>query len=839
MANWTTIKEAIASVIKTNGNQEITGVILQNTLNSIINSIGENATFAGVAIPTTNPGTPDGPTFYIATTAGSYSNFGSIKVLKGESAILRWNNGVWAKNTFKPMTDFNSVFNANGKSLTEFEREITYDVSANNNDAVFKSLQTLLSSSNLNTLIPLSVRHGGMSIKFIQGSVPNYDNKYVQYRLTSNEWSYDISDWRSNDDIIDEITEKTVIQSPNIINPATTVQYAVNSATGKLLVTPIYADYRTTDYISVSEGDIFVFNNNVYENRYATYDSSRECVPKDASYVSLITYAGTYDGQSYNYTGRRVIDNKYGVLVIPNGVSYIRVCAASQADMNGAMLIKIGTISEMLSSELSEANKKVNTAPVFYAAFILGSDYDLNSAEYIPYGTTITYAVKGISDVEKDIDGVEDRLDVLEPKVSNIEGYIADKDSEPVEDSQKMIDSGGVFNGMIGLKTILGYSEQTVNSPNIYNKTTNVYGFYLNPKIETPVTNASYCYSQKIDVTPGKIILYNKSAIYSFFHMYDVNGDFVAAADVNDTLYKLTPANRSNDDSVWSYFTVPSGVYAMQFSGAITDMNVAMFILIDDLSEMGDYDIGTYIPYGTYKKCNSSVLNEMSGELGGKKIIVIGDSMVYGNTVGEKNTWSAKIAEKIGLDYVVSSSGITSKTENVMVNAGVNGVMLSNNNAPFASNISDAVINRYSGMDSNADYVVVFAGTNDAWALSRNEIQLGETDSVDDTTFNGALNVLMQGLLTKYPSGKIAFITPYIAPSSNAGAASREAIINAIKAACIRNGGIPCFDNSIRGGIDWNNTAQKTALTQNDGTHLNTTGHAWVSTKYKAFMESL
>ena len=213
--------------------------------------------------------------------------------------------------------------------------------------------------------------------------------------------------------------------------------------------------------------------------------------------------------------------------------------------------------------------------------------------------------------------------------------------------------------------------------------------------------------------------------------------------------------------------------------------------------------------------------------------------MVYGNTVGTSNAWSAKIAEKVGLNYVVSSSGTTSKTENVMVNAGVNGVMLSNNNAPFASNISDAVINRYSGMDSNADYVVVFAGTNDAWALLRNEIQLGETNSVDDTTFNGALNVLMQGLLTKYPSGKIAFITPYIDPSSNAIATSREAIINAIKAACIRNGGIPCFDNSIRGGIDWNNTAQKAALTQGDNIHLNIIGHAWVSSKYKAFMESL
>lgn len=101
MANWTILKEAIASVIKTNDNQEITGQLLQNALNNIITNVGENATFAGIATPTTNPGTPDGPVFYIATTAGSYSNFGSLEVSKGETAILQWNNGTWTKNAIE------------------------------------------------------------------------------------------------------------------------------------------------------------------------------------------------------------------------------------------------------------------------------------------------------------------------------------------------------------------------------------------------------------------------------------------------------------------------------------------------------------------------------------------------------------------------------------------------------------------------------------------------------------------------------------------------------------------------------------------------------------------
>lgn len=74
--------------------------------------------------------------------------------------------------------------------LNELEQEQiqggVYDVSSHNDGAVFESLSVLLGSANLSTLIPTSVRHGGMSIRFIQGSVQNSDNKYVQYRYMSN-----------------------------------------------------------------------------------------------------------------------------------------------------------------------------------------------------------------------------------------------------------------------------------------------------------------------------------------------------------------------------------------------------------------------------------------------------------------------------------------------------------------------------------------------------------------------------------------------------------------------------------------------------------------------------
>ena len=84
--------------------------------------------------------------------------------------------------------------------LSELEQEQiqggVYDVSSHSDGAVFESLSDLLGSANLSTLIPTSVRRGGMSIRFIQGSVPNSDNKYVQGRCMANAFTTDVAQWQ-------------------------------------------------------------------------------------------------------------------------------------------------------------------------------------------------------------------------------------------------------------------------------------------------------------------------------------------------------------------------------------------------------------------------------------------------------------------------------------------------------------------------------------------------------------------------------------------------------------------------------------------------------------------
>jgi hypothetical protein len=114
MGNYEQLKQAVADVIKTNGNQEITGAIMRNALLSIISTVGGNATFAGIATPTTNPGTPDQNVFYLAAQPGVYSNFGSVE-LTDQVLIFTNKNGSWVKKDTGIATKENveKMFNKN------------------------------------------------------------------------------------------------------------------------------------------------------------------------------------------------------------------------------------------------------------------------------------------------------------------------------------------------------------------------------------------------------------------------------------------------------------------------------------------------------------------------------------------------------------------------------------------------------------------------------------------------------------------------------------------------------------------------------------------------------
>lgn len=155
------------------------------------------------------------------------------------------------------------------------EEAIIFDVSVNNNGAVFESLQAILSSSNLNTLIPASVRHGGMSIRFIQGSMTNSDNKYVQYRYLETAISgspnpfLDASNWLGvNEEYI--AIKNTVLGIDG--NTIAGYKLDVNN-------TLIKADgWGVSDYIDVPKGNFQVYFGNGASTNYLVFVDDNEVI---------------------------------------------------------------------------------------------------------------------------------------------------------------------------------------------------------------------------------------------------------------------------------------------------------------------------------------------------------------------------------------------------------------------------------------------------------------------------------------------------------------------------------------------------------------------------------
>lgn len=249
MADFSALKTAIQANIRTNGNEEITGAILQDILLSMVTTMGDGAInglvtalqaevvarqnavggeaearqqadsalsgridgvanyitaintklaegyiYAGIATPSADPSTPAGKVFYIALQAGTYTNFSSLAVTQGIT-ILKYNGTAWSQEQLVAIDDVPTAGSNNlVKSGGVFANIGAFDISEYN-----KSGSTLATYADLTAALaalPSDFQKGGMSIKFVQSS----DNKYVQYRLMNQNWSTTVTDWQGVDD---------------------------------------------------------------------------------------------------------------------------------------------------------------------------------------------------------------------------------------------------------------------------------------------------------------------------------------------------------------------------------------------------------------------------------------------------------------------------------------------------------------------------------------------------------------------------------------------------------------------------------------------------------------
>lgn len=195
----------------------------------------------------------------------------------------------------------------------------------------------------------------------------------------------------------------------------------------------------------------------------------------------------------------------------------------------------------------------------------------------------------------------------------------------------------------------------------------------------------------------------------------------------------------------------------------------------------------------------------------GKTIVMLGDSYVRNHRRPYEESWHAKVAERLGMNYV---------------NFGRNGSSIAFDRTK--DGFGPAMTVRYLEMPDSADYVVVIAGHNDADYLRR-----CEGEKWDE--FCTGLETFLSGLQEKYPDAGIGFVTPWAVDRPYFAEVTAQ-----IRKACAAHG-IKVLDMAASGMIDVNNPEFRARYFQgeNDTAHLNAEGHDLLLSVGEEFFRSL
>ena len=207
-------------------------------------------------------------------------------------------------------------------------------------------------------------------------------------------------------------------------------------------------------------------------------------------------------------------------------------------------------------------------------------------------------------------------------------------------------------------------------------------------------------------------------------------------------------------------------------------------------------------------------VNNLSSPLKGLVWNVLGDSITAGN--GTTKQYHKFISERTGC--VVNNYGMTSSTLSTQ----------------FKDKwTSNPMCERIDSMAANADIITLFGGIND----SSSDCVIGDINSFDTNTIYGALNVLIDKLLYRFPYSIIATIIPVKSSKSSVNQNIYEQICNAILEVSNKYS-IPCLDLRNLCGINPFDDFMR-EIYMPDLIHPNINGHRKMSYVIQNFLESI
>ena len=313
--------------------------------------------------------------------------------------------------------------------------------------------------------------------------------------------------------------------------------------------------------------------------------------------------------------------------------------------------------------------------------------------------------------------------------------------------------------------------------------------------------------SDYIEVTPGIYYVSNCFSAPASSAAYDKNRGYISA--FIDAVEWGTDVNY--DGGVYRVFKVidPNVRYIVNGSSKSLSTPIKTpFIVRGNVIPDSLEGIDIFTESVAYIEAAKKLLGITGNELAGLTWAVLGDSITA--APGLERNYHGIIADKLGLTAI--SYGYSGSW--VSYNEQLDGVEM---------------CTRYDAMTDDADIVTCFGGINDI----NNGAALGQMGDTEKTTFYGAMDILIQGLLRKYPGKRIGFITPL----RYGDGTKAEPYIDAIHAVCEKYA-VPVLD-LYREGMISTATEELSATYFKDGLHPNELGHDVMARKVEAFLKRL
>ena len=388
--NYTALKNAIAQVIRENGNQEITGLSLQNVLNLMINTISDGYLFVGIATPTSNPTNVDNRC-WIAVQEGTYANFGGEVVANDQVAILK-NDGTNWQNEVVNMSHSVTASNSSADSDLDISDEQGnvlmrlanghFQVKNFSSLDVLDSIQAILSNVGFDNIPEFDEEED-----YAIGEIVRY-GKYV-YVFTS---AHTAGEWDETE------VEKTVINTEHPVDVKT------DNSTSDLDI----SDERGNVLLRLANGHLRVKN----------FDSSNIVVPKEDNKImekklNLSNFSGWEISGDEATTSTLNEQLKYNVVTYEDifDMSFDFICQGSSFELafgkNGTSLV--GTMCSISSDNtiklyLNNSTLK-KTISLSSLNIISGRNYHVTlkrrSKETTLFYITITDLFNGVSETVK------------------------------------------------------------------------------------------------------------------------------------------------------------------------------------------------------------------------------------------------------------------------------------------------------------------------------------------------------------------------------------------------------------------------------------------------------